>query len=67
VIYIIGCPVEKYGKDCNQICPQNCYGSCHPDTGLCVLGCNDGWDNQYNNCSQGNYITLFIFNNNSLQ
>jgi hypothetical protein len=56
----IGCPVGRFGQDCNQTCPENCHGSCHLETGRCIYGCSNGWLNQYyNECKLPQAYTIF--------
>ncbi|CAG2257240.1 MEGF10_11 [Mytilus edulis] len=42
-IGIIGCPPTHYGPLCNTTCPQNCKGPCDLESGICILGCMNGW------------------------
>ncbi|XP_071169585.1 uncharacterized protein [Mytilus edulis] len=42
-IGIIGCPPSHYGPLCKTTCPKNCNGPCDLESGICILGCMNGW------------------------
>ncbi|CAC5421897.1 Tyrosine-protein kinase receptor Tie-1,Tyrosine-protein kinase Shark,Melanoma receptor tyrosine-protein kinase,Ack-related non-receptor tyrosine kinase,Tyrosine-protein kinase ZAP-70,Vascular endothelial growth factor receptor 1,Receptor tyrosine-protein kinase erbB-4,Tyrosine-protein kinase SYK,Tyrosine-protein kinase Fer [Mytilus coruscus] len=42
-IGIVGCPSTKYGKLCEEACPEQCHGPCDLKTGRCIFGCSNGW------------------------
>ncbi|CAG2193358.1 Tyrosine-protein phosphatase corkscrew,Tyrosine-protein phosphatase non-receptor type 7,Receptor-type tyrosine-protein phosphatase alpha,Receptor-type tyrosine-protein phosphatase eta [Mytilus edulis] len=43
-IEIGGCPLRKYGVNCEMNCSENCIlGSCNLVNGNCTHGCVDGW------------------------
>ncbi|VDH95845.1 Hypothetical predicted protein, partial [Mytilus galloprovincialis] len=56
-IGIIGCPPTHYGPLCNTTCPQNCKGPCDLESGICILGCMNGWTDVKcdKECSPGLY------------
>ncbi|CAG2257239.1 PTPRT [Mytilus edulis] len=58
-LYIIlaGCPPTHYGPLCNTTCPKNCNGPCDLESGICILGCMNGWTDVKcdKECSAGLY------------
>ncbi|XP_076115922.1 uncharacterized protein LOC143083542 [Mytilus galloprovincialis] len=56
-IGIIGCPPTHYGPLCNTTCPHNCNGPCDLESGICILGCMNGWTDVKcdKECSAGLY------------
>jgi hypothetical protein len=39
---------------------ENCHGSCHLETGICIYGCSNGWLNQYcNDCKLPRTYNIF--------
>ncbi|CAC5383463.1 PLXNA [Mytilus coruscus] len=42
-IGIVGCPPTQFGPLCTKLCPVNCSGPCHLETGHCTYGCLNGW------------------------
>lgn len=50
---VIGCPLDRYGRNCLKSCPVRCNNSlCHIETGEC-LSCEDGYRGL--KCEEGTY------------
>ncbi|CAG2241083.1 unnamed protein product [Mytilus edulis] len=56
-LYANCCPPTHYGPLCNTTCPQNCNGPCDLESGICILGCMNGWTDVKcdKECSPGLY------------
>ncbi|XP_071129225.1 receptor-type tyrosine-protein phosphatase epsilon-like [Mytilus edulis] len=57
-IEIGGCPLRKYGVNCEMNCSENCIlGFCNLVNGNCTHGCVDGWFGERCNepCKEGHF------------